>query len=244
MRRPMIPLPALIGGLLFAGAPAEAAMRNYSVISFDRLIVTGPFDVQVKVGPGASVHAEGAQEAIDRLSVEQQGNTLVVKPLPGGWGGWPRGDHGHVTVSISTPALSQVSVTGSGDIAVDRVRGDALDLRLSGSGSLAIGTMDVIKLQAVSTGSGNMTLAGKSFSSNFLISGSGNLSAEGLAVQNAEVSLVGSGDVALDATVKAKVTLAGSGDLNITGPATCEATRSGSGTLTCAHRVSSVQDQP
>jgi hypothetical protein len=242
--RPMILLPALSGLLLLAGTPAGAAMRNYSVISFDRLIVTGPFDVSVKVGPGASVHAEGAQEAIDRLSVEQQGNTLVVKPLPDGWGGWPKGDHGMVRVSITTPALSQLSVTGSGDVMVDRVRGDALDLRLSGSGSLRVGTMDVIKLQTVSTGSGDMTLAGKSFSGNFLLSGSGNLKGEALAVQNAEASLVGSGDMTLNATAKAKLTLSGSGNLRITGPATCQVTQSGSGALDCAHRVSTTQDQP
>jgi hypothetical protein len=236
-------LPAILAMGLAATAPAEAAMRNYSVTSFDRLIVTGPFDVTVKVGPGAAVHGEGAQEAIDRLLVEQQGNTLVVRPLPGGWGGWPKGDHGHVSLSITTPALSQVSVTGSGSVAVDRVRGDALDLRLSGSGSLGIGMVDVIKLQALSTGSGDMTLSGKSFSGQFLLSGTGNLSAEGLAVQNAEASLVGAGDMTLGATGKAKLTLSGSGNLRVTGPATCQVTQSGSGTLSCAHRVSAAQDQ-
>jgi hypothetical protein len=236
-------LPALLG-LAMAAAPAGAATRSYSVISFDRLIVTGPFDVAVKVGPGAAVQAQGAQDAIDRLSVEQQGNTLVVKPLPGGWGGWPQGDHGHVTIAISTPALSQVSVTGSGAVAVDRVRGDALDLRLAGSGSLRVASVDVIKLEAISAGSGDLTLAGKSFSGHFLVSGTGNLTADTLAVQNADAMLVGSGNLLLNATVKAKLNLSGTGDLRITGPATCQVTQSGSGTVSCAHRVETGQAQP
>lgn len=236
-------IPALLG-LLLAGVPAAAATRTYSVTSFDRLIVTGPFDVTVKVGPGATVHADGAADAIQRLSVEQQGNTLVVKPLPGGWGGWPKGDHGSVAVAITTPALSQVSITGSGSIAVDRVRGDALDLRLTGSGSLRVGLIDVVKLQAISTGSGDLTLAGKSFAGHFLLSGTGNLMAADLAVQNAEASLVGSGDLVLNATGKAKLTLSGPGNLRITGPASCEVTQSGSGSLSCAHRVEAGRDTP
>jgi hypothetical protein len=241
--RPIAFLSPLLG-LLLPGAPADAATRGYSVISFDRLIVTGPYDVAVKVGPGATAHAEGTPDAIERVSVEQQGNTLVVKPLPGGWGGWPQGDHGRVTLAITTPALAQVSVTGSGRVEIDRVRGDALDLRLAGSGSLHVDTVDVVEVQAISTGSGDLTLAGKSFSGQFLLTGSGNLAADGLVVQNAEASVTGSGDLALDATGKAKVSLAGSGSLRITGPATCQATQSGSGSLSCAHRVGATQDQP
>lgn len=235
---------AVLSALLLAGAPATAATRTYSVISFDRLIVTGPFDVTVKVGPGATVQAQGAQDAIERLSVEQQGTTLVVKPLPGGWGGWPQGDHGPVSLTITTPALAQVSVTGSGRIAVDRVRGDALDLRLAGSGSLAVAAVDVVKLQAISTGSGDLAVAGKSFSGNFLLSGTGTISAGGMAVQNAEAGVAGSGDLVLNATGKAKLSLSGSGNLRITGPATCQVTQSGSGSVSCAHRVEAGRDQP
>jgi hypothetical protein len=44
--RPIAFLSPLLG-LLLPGAPADAATRGYSVISFDRLIVTGPYDVAV-----------------------------------------------------------------------------------------------------------------------------------------------------------------------------------------------------
>src|SRR5690349_16146626 len=60
---------------------AVAATRNYGLTSFDRIQVTGPFDVHVHVGGSPSARATGPQEAIDRLSVEQHGNQLVIKPL-------------------------------------------------------------------------------------------------------------------------------------------------------------------
>jgi hypothetical protein len=215
---------------------AQAATRSYGVTSFDRIRVAGPFDVHVHVGGSPSARATGTQDAIDRLSVEQQGTILVIKPLPGGWGGWPNGSHGRLVVDVVAPALSNAAIAGSGDVTIDRVKGDQLDLALSGSGSVAVGTVDVEALTAVMTGSGSLSIAGRARQAKATLTGSGDLKAGDLMADDAVVGLVGSGDLAIGAKRSAKVNLSGSGDVTINGPAACSVTRSGSGDVHCSHQ--------
>jgi hypothetical protein len=214
--------------------PALAATQNYGVSSFGKIRIAGPYDVQVRVGGSPSARASGPRDMLDRLSVEQNGDTLVVRSLPGGWGGWPGAAQGRVTIAVTAPALAAVAITGSGAVTVDRVRGDALDLALSGSGSLDVGAIEVGTLSTIMTGSGDMSLAGHARTATATLTGSGNLKAGGLIADDAQAKLVGSGDLTLGARHLAKVMLAGSGDVTIAGPAACAVARTGSGDVHCA----------
>jgi hypothetical protein len=238
----MTRLPALAFTILLPLAActssAVAATRNYGVTSFSHVRIAGPFDVHVRVGGSPSAHATGPQEALDRLSIEQNGDTLVVKPLPGGWGGSFGTWHGKVVVEVTAPSLDDVAMAGSGDVTIDRVKGESLNLALSGSGDLDVGAIDVDRLSATMTGSGDMTLAGKARQARTTLTGSGDLKAEALASDNAVANLIGSGDLSVGARHTAKVNLAGSGDVDIAGPATCTIARSGSGDVHCAHQSS------
>jgi hypothetical protein len=226
---------ALLAALTLLPFPASAATRSYSVTSFSRIRIAGPFDVHVRVGGSSAARATGPQAALDRLSIEQNDDTLVIKPLPGGWGGWPGSGNEKTVVEVSAPALNQLAVAGSGDVTVDRVRGDALDLMLSGSGSIGIGTIDVDRLGATMTGSGNMTLAGQARSAKAMMTGSGALKATALVADDAVANLIGTGDLSLGARHIAKTTLSGSGDIRIVGPAVCSVSRTGSGDVRCDH---------
>lgn len=233
-----IAAPLLLGAALLAlpaaAAPADGATRNYGLSGFSKMRVSGPFDVHVHVGGAPAAHATGPREALDRLSIENNDGTLVIKSLPGGWGGWPTGPHGKVVIDVTAPALIGMSITGSGDVTVDRVRGDTLDVALSGSGSLDVGAIDVAALSAVMTGSGDMSLAGRARTATMTLTGSGDLKASGLVADDAQTKLVGSGDLSLGARHAVKVLLAGSGDVTIDGPAACSVTRTGSGDVHCA----------
>lgn len=214
-------------------SPSHAATRGYGVTSFARIRVSGPMTVHVRVGGSPSVRATGEQDALDRLSVEQNDDVLVIKPLPGGWGGWPGGVHGPVVVEVQAPALDQVSVTGSGTVTVDRVKGDRLDLALSGSGDLSVGPVDVDRLSAVMTGSGDLSVAGRARAATALLTGPGDLRAGDLQANEATARLVGSGDLTVGARDSAKVDLAGAGDITVAGPGVCTITRTGSGDVHC-----------
>src|SRR3546814_8559642 len=72
MRRAVL---ALI--LLAAAAPGAAAERSYTIGSFDRVRVSGPFEVRLTVGGSPRARAEGERELIAQVEVRVDGNTLV-----------------------------------------------------------------------------------------------------------------------------------------------------------------------
>ena len=75
---------------LTLAVPAAAAQRGYSVTSFERIQVHGPFVVRVTTGRGSSARAEGDQRAIDEIAVQVVGNTLRVRRnVSNSWGGYP-----------------------------------------------------------------------------------------------------------------------------------------------------------
>ncbi len=106
-----------------AAMPAGAADRRYSVSDFDRVIVEGPYAVRLVVGPPSSATATGTREALDRLSVDVQGQTLRIRRSRSGWGGTPGADAGPVTITLATRTLRSARLIGPASLEVDGARG-------------------------------------------------------------------------------------------------------------------------
>jgi len=148
-----------------------------------------------------------------------------------------------VTITIRTPALSQIILSGSGDIILqDTVRINEIELILNGSGNIRTTPSFPIaaytKCTAKLIGSGNMELEfdttnvvnasvegfgtiilrGEAKENSLNISGSGNIKAFFLPVLKSTVEIIGSGNIELTAT-----------DTNIPSKATLNARISGSG---------------
>lgn len=227
----------LLALLLFTGSRAEAAQRVYSVTSFDHIRVDGPYTVDVRVGPSSAARATGDPSAIDRVTVEVQGTTLIVRPNKAAWGGWPGSSTGSIRIAVSTPALSAALLTGAGGIAIDRVKGARLDLQLMGSGTISVDSVDTESLNMSLTGSGNMRVAGRTEQTRAILQGPGSLDGAALIAADAEVNATGSGNLALSAGRSAKIIAAGSGDVTIGGKAACIVHQTGSGEVNCARKA-------
>jgi hypothetical protein len=214
-------------------SPATAATRGYTVIGFDRIRVDGPFDVAVRTGLAPSAQAIGSTAALDRLSVEVQNSTLVIKPDTSGWGGYPGEATGKVTIAVTVAGLSSAVLAGSGKLTIDHVRGDKLEVGLGGAGILSLGQVALGQLNIMLTGSGNITIAGHADNGQIVVRGAGNIAGGGLSVNHAEIVSAGAGTVALTATETAKVTAAGTGDVTVLGRPDCTVSAVGAGTVTC-----------
>lgn len=150
-----------------------------------------------------------------------------------------------VTITVRTPALSQIILNGSGDILLqDRIRKSQIELVLNGSGNIRTtpsfpitgasnctaklkgsGTMELdfdstSVVNASVDGSGTITLKGEAITNNLSSNGSGNIKAFDLPVLTSTVELIGSGIIELTAT-----------DANIPSTATINAQLSGSGQI-------------
>ncbi len=216
-------------------AAGPATTRNYQVGEFERLEVAGPYDVTVTTGGAPSVRASGGERAIERMVVEVEGGTLKIHPKKrsGMSFGWSRSHPVELTVTV--PRLTAAAIAGSGDIAVDKVAGDAFEAGVAGSGNLRLGQVDVKRLKAGIAGSGEIRAGrGRAAAAEYEIAGSGDIDAAGLVAETASVSIAGSGNVAAHATGTASVDIAGSGNVRMTGGAKCQVSKAGSGNVDCS----------
>lgn len=216
-----------------ASYPADAADRRLTVTDFDRVQVQGPYVVTLATGQSPSAVVTGSNEAIERVSVDVQGRILRVRPNPSAWGGYPGESVGGITIALSTHDLRAVSVTGSGSLTVDKAGGLKFDVGASGSAKVAIGALDADALSLGLLGSGRITLAGKAKSLKATISGSGDLDAAALAVDDADLQADTSGNIGLAVRRAAKVHATGAGDVVITGKPACAVDAPGAGRVRC-----------
>jgi len=210
----------------------ERAQRSFEVGAFERINLAGSHDVVVTVGGAPSVRAEGDSEALERLEIGVEDGELRIANRSSSWS-WFGGRHRGVTVHVTVPALTAASVTGSGDMRVDRIEGQGFAASVGGSGELDLPSVRVAVASFSVTGSGDIRAAGSARRSTAALTGSGDLDLAGLETADTSVALVGSGDISVRATGTASVELRGSGDVNVAGPARCTISKSGSGDVRC-----------
>lgn len=220
--------------LIAAALPAHAATRSIPVPNFVKLRVEGPYTVRVHTGAKVSVRASGPQSRLDKLTVESRGNTLILSTEKSwSWRGLSWGKDDAVTIDITVPMLEGAELTGSGDVAIDRVRTGDFAATLTGSGNLTVSQLDSSRLKASVTGSGDLSLAGKTARADMSVTGSGDLRGAGLAVNLLTATVMGSGDISVGPTRVARAKVMGSGDIRIAGRPNCTSSKMGSGEIRC-----------
>lgn len=212
-------------------ANGSGTSRTYPATEFADVALRGSDDVDVRVGGGFSVRAEGPSDELDKLRIALDGDTLVIgrKRNALSWG-----DKQKVKVFVTLPRLAQGVVLGSGDMAIDRVDGAKFEGVVAGSGTLSLAALAVDEAELSIAGSGDAQVAGTARMLKINVAGSGNLRGTGLRSESAEVAVAGSGDVSAQVNGNAKVSILGSGDVNLGPQAKCTVSKMGSGKVSCA----------
>ena len=219
-----------------AEEPGPDGSHTFQVSAFQKIEVSGPFEVQVRTGGGPSVSATGPQNVLDKMLVEVRGDTLVIKPRKdNGNFRWNWGRNDTVNIAVTTPALRGAQIAGSGGIRVDQVSGEQFDGAIHGSGDLSVASIDVRSLNMAIGGSGSINAGkGRAGAVALSIEGSGDIDTGGVVAQTASASIAGSGNIAARATGTASINIMGSGEVEMTGGARCTINKSGSGEVRCS----------
>jgi hypothetical protein len=229
---------ALLAGACHVGSRAESrepgpeVSRTYQVGGFDKLAVSGPYEVNVVTGGAAGISAKGGSNLLDETEVVVENGTLKIRPKKrtGIHFSW---HNGKAVFTVNAAALHGAAIAGSGGINVDKVAGD-FDGEVAGSGDLKLASVAGGKVKLTIAGSGGIDAAGKADGVDLSIAGSGDIRAGGLTAKTADVSIAGSGNVAANASDTAAVSIMGSGDVEITGGAKCSVSKAGSGNVRCS----------
>lgn len=225
-------VPALLGFAALA-APAVAADRHYSVSDFDRVIVEGPYAVRLVVGGPSSALATGAADALDRVTVDVQGQTLRIRRNRSAWGGAPGADTGPVTIRLATRNLRSARLIGPAVLDVENVRGLNVEFAVAGSGRIRAANVAADNLSLGLLGSGGLEIAGTAKAVRGDFQGTGNVEAARLIAQSATINTNTVGTVALTVNGPATVNANGLGDVTILGRPACTVTGPGATQVRC-----------
>jgi hypothetical protein len=213
-------LPAAFA-LAALAAPAAAEDRRYSVGDFDRLIVEGPYRVHLVTGRASAASAQGRRDALDRVTIDVQGQTLRIRRNRNAWGGAPGADSGTVTIELVTRALRSARLIGPARLDLEGVRGLNVELSVEGSGDLDAIGVDADHLSLALLGSGRLELAGAARELNGNFQGTGDIVAGSLRAGQAAITTTTSGAVAVTVNGPATIVANGLGNVRIFGRPDC-----------------------
>ena len=224
---------AAFAALALLAAPATAAERNYSVTSFDRVRVDGPYQVTVKTNVAPFARASGSQASLDGVSIKVEGRTLIVRSdSSGGWGGYPGEGRGPVTIEVGTHDLANAWINGPGALYIDKVKGLSFDLAIQGSGVARVDAVDVDQLRLGISGAASSRVAGRALKLTATVRGSSSLDAEALEVRDAVIGAEGPALVRASVNGTAKVDALGLAAVTLAGSPSCTVKTQGSSTVT------------
>ena len=137
-----------------------------------------------------------------------------------------------LTYRVACDPLSEVRLSGSGDIEVNSCAASDLTVRLDGSGIVRVDGVDATRVDAEIGGSGTIRLSGTSTQVEVSVAGSGIFDGGELQAQQVEATIPGSGQIVVWATGTLRADISGSGSVLYRGHPAVTQDISGSGAVT------------
>lgn len=159
----------------------------------DTLAITLPADVVFTQGDETSVVVRGPEGAVQRVSLvdgrlafdsddEHERITIL-------------GRNEALTVTITAPDVSRFIMEGFGDLTLNGIDRDALDISVQGAGDIKA--------------------FGQAAALNLVIEGAGDADLSGLTVQDADIRIEGAGEAEINASQSADIVINGVGDVDL-----------------------------
>lgn len=200
-------------------------------ITFDNLQIDGNVEVIFTQDSTYSIKVYGNEKAIDEYQFSTNNNddgtiTEVVTLKGFEWNATKENhnitkDTPAITVYVTAPSLTGITVYGAGDISIDEALSQKKPFRLevNGAGDFDAEEMDVESFTASINGAGDIDIKEIKckYNAEFVINGAGDLDAK-VKCENAKLEVNGAGDV--DLNIKCNVLTAscnGTGDIKLKG---------------------------
>jgi hypothetical protein len=210
-----------VSAIFAIAAPAGAASRNFGITDFTKVRVEGPYRVTLTTGVAPFAKASGSATALDRITVETRGDTLVVRTDPSAWGGYPGEDYGPVEVSVGTHDLTNAALTGAGSLSINRVQGLSFSLAVQGSGAAEIADVAADQMSVVVAGTASAKLKGRALKFNATVRGLSSIEASNLTTHDSDIVADGSATIDAIVTNSAQVEATGPVTIRLSGRPTC-----------------------
>jgi hypothetical protein len=185
---------------------------------FTEVNLGGSARVIVKQGSPQSVVVEASPEALAEFETVVKNKQLRLGFRRDNDMKFKIRDRGPVTVYVTAPSLTGLTVAGSGQLDTDGpIKAESMNLSVAGSGNLRVTQLSATSLQTSVAGSGNLQIAGTCPQHEISISGSGDVKAQDLKAETCKVRISGSGNAYVYASKTADARISGSGNVFVAG---------------------------
>ena len=217
-------------GLWPDGAVGKGSIveQNINVTGFNAIEASSSAEVTVVEGDSLQITLSDYENLIEFWDIKVVNNTLVVQTKP-----LTSLVNSKAKISVVLPGdLTEVKVSGSGDIKLNSAFPELERVSISGSGNINGNVnSDYSSLNLNISGSGSLSFNGTANVLNAKITGSGKMYLSDLVAKDVICNVSGSGNMYLNAIVSLKVVITGSGDIVYSGNPTVDIQTSGSGRL-------------
>jgi hypothetical protein len=186
--------------------------ENRSVENFDRIDISGHFDIYLKKGDTPSLTVEARYIDLDEIITRVSGSTLRIESTKRNFRDGEKG-----IIHITYTSLRNIDMSGAGNIISEsRIEGENLSIELSGAGNIEI-DVEVINLELALSGAGNIDVTGKAKMAEIGVSGAGNFRGFKLVCEEVEVRMSGVGKAQVHATELLDAETSGVGSIRYRG---------------------------
>lgn len=225
MKRSVLFLTALFLSLTSANAQfwknetvkgnGDMSSENRSTKTYDNIYLVGSMDVELVAGPEGNIKIEAESNLLEYIVTEVENGTLKIKPEERT--NLQPSRNNSIKITVPFEDLAEVKVTGSGDLwNSDVIKEDSFETTLTGSGNIDL-HLDVNSLNGQITGSGDISLKGQTSDFDCKVTGSGDFKAFDLEASEVSATVMGSGDIMINAVYSLDAKVMGSGDITYTG---------------------------
>jgi len=201
--------------------------------AFTEISLRVPAKLYLTQGSDQKVVVDASSGDLEEIITEIRDRALVIR-FPAQNYLWKPSSHDKITIWVTIPEISGLSLSGAGDIIAEKsVTSLIVDLNVSGSGSINIGNLVSDRVKSSISGSGDIILKGEKPASEFIgsIAGSGNIKAGDFEAGEVKISIAGSGNCTIRSNGKIKARIAGSGNIYYAGNPDIDSSIAGSGVV-------------
>ena len=190
-------------------------VQTREVESFDSITIEYPAQVFITQGKTESVKVEADDDFLAGLQTRVRGNTLEIsyrvqeskrinptEPLQ---------------ITIVVRELKEVDFETAGELTLDGIKTDSLDIAVSGAGNLKLNDLTAKDLSVNLSGAGNMTASGTTDKLDVVISGFGDFKGDDLHGKTASVNISGAGSASVWVDDQLDAQISGAGSINYYG---------------------------
>ncbi len=208
-------LPALIlPSAIYAKGSMDRDTAADSLSGITRVRFSAPGTLFINQGSSEQLETDPERLSWKFLDLEINGNELIIRKKPVLFSFTRH----RVQIYLTLKNIESVLTTGPGDIKIGTVKSTELFLGSDSSGDIQLESMEGEFLDVKLTSSGDVTvLSGDVTSQRISCSSSGDYRGEGLKTKTAEISLSSSGNADITTSTRLTARLSSSGDLRLQG---------------------------